>query len=334
MEKLLNQKIIFADENELIGAGATFPYPLYSKMFSIYNQETNVRVNYQSIGSGGGINQLKNKTVDFGASDAFLTDDEIKSFQAEVIHIPTCLGAVSVTYNLPGSPQLNFSGDVLADIFLGKITKWNDEKIKAINKDVNLPDTNIVVVHRSDSSGTTSIFTDYLAKVSNSWLSAIGRGKSVNWPAGLGAKGNSGVAGLIQQIPGSIGYVELIYALQNKMSAGVIVNKKGMYIKPDIESISLAGAGDIPSDLRVSVTDTDSLYGYPISGFTWIIIYKNQNYNNRSKAKAKETVDLIKWMIGKGQQYIAPMDYSPLSDLVIEKAESLLSQVNYNGEKL
>ena len=218
-----------ASDVELLGAGASFPYPLYSKMFSEYNIKTGVKINYQSIGSGGGIKQLMSKTVDFGASDAFLNDEDMAKMPAAVVHIPTCLGAAVITYNLPDNPTLKFTPDVVADIFLGKITKWNDARIKKLNPTVKLPDMAISIVHRSDGSGTTFIFTDYLSKVSEEWKTKVGHKTAVDWPLGLGAKGNEGVSGMIKQTPGAIGYVELIYALQNKMPVGLLQNKSGKY---------------------------------------------------------------------------------------------------------
>ena len=223
---------------ELLGAGATFPYPLYSKMFDTYYQAYKVKINYQAIGSGGGIQQLISKTVDFGGTDAFMNEEEMKKAEVPILHIPTCLGAVVVTYNLPDKPKLKFTPDVIADIFLGKITRWNDPRIAAVNPEVKLPDLSIVVVHRSDGSGTTYIFSDYLTKVSKDWAFKVGADKSLNWPAGLGAKGNPGVAGLINQTPGAIGYVELIYTMQNNMPAGIIKNKAGNFIEPNIKSTS------------------------------------------------------------------------------------------------
>ena len=276
-----------AKETELIGAGATFPYPLYSKMFDVYNKEYGVKVNYQAIGSGGGIRQLINKTVDFGGSDAIMSDKELAEASAPVLHIPTCAGAVVVTYNLSGNPQLRFTPDVIADIFLGKINKWNDHRISAINPGMKLPDMNITVVHRSDGSGTTFIFSDYLSKVSGEWKEKVGAGTSLNWPAGLGGKGNPGVAGLVQQTPGSIGYVELIYALQNKMPYGTVKNKKGKFVTATIASTSLAADTNLPDDMKVSLTDTDAPEGYPISGFTWILVYKEQNYAEKVRRKGK-----------------------------------------------
>lgn len=325
--------IVQAEGKELLGAGATFPYPLYSKMFDAYNKEYGVRINYQAIGSGGGIRQLINKTVDFGGTDAFIDVEKLKK-ESPILHIPTCLGAVSVTYNLPVELELKFTPDVLSDIFLGKITKWNDDRIQTINSGVNLPDINIVVVHRSDGSGTTFIFTDYLAKISSEWEQKVGRGKSVNWPAGLGAKGNPGVAGLVKQIPGSIGYVELVYALQNNMPVGSIRNKKGTFVKPDLVATSLAANVTIPDDTRVSLTDTDAHEGYPIGGFTWIITFKEQNYNQRPQEKAEEVVKLLWWMTHQGQKYAEPLKYAPLPEAAVKKAEAIIESITYNGKSL
>ena len=277
----------FGAEVELIGAGATFPYPLYSKMFDVYHKEHGAKINYQAIGSGGGIRQLTNKTVDFGGSDAIMSDKDLQEAGAPVLHIPTCAGAVVVTYKLAGDPELKFTPDIIADIFLGKIKKWNDPRITAINPGVKLPDTDITVVHRSDGSGTTAIFSSYLSKVSPEWKEKVGAGPSLNWPAGLGGKGNPGVAGLVQQTPGSFGYVELIYALQNKMPYGMIKNKKGNFVKPTIASTSLAANTALPDDMKVDLTDTDAAEGYPISGFTWILVYKEQNYAEQNGRKGQ-----------------------------------------------
>jgi phosphate transport system substrate-binding protein len=271
-----------AGDVELIGAGATFPYPLYSKMFDTYYQEHGIKINYQAIGSGGGIRQLTNKTVDFGGSDAIMSDKDLKEAGAPVLHIPTCAGAVVVTYNLAGDPQLKFTPEVIADIFLGKIKKWNDPRLTAINPEVKLTGTEITVIHRSDGSGTTAIFSSYLSKISTEWKEKVGAGPSLNWPAGLGGKGNPGVAGLVKQTPGSFGYVELIYALQNKMPYGTIKNKKGNFIKPSIASTSLAANTALPDDMKVDLTDTDAAEGYPISGFTWILVYQEQNYAGKA----------------------------------------------------
>ncbi len=323
-----------AKEVELIGAGATFPYPLYSKMFDAYYQEHGIKINYQAIGSGGGIRQLTNKTVDFGGSDAIMSDKDLKEAGAPVLHIPTCAGAVVVTYNLTGDPQLKFTPDVIADIFLGKIKKWNDSRIAAVNPGIELPDINITVVHRSDGSGTTAIFSSFLSKISTEWKEKVGAGPSLNWPAGLGGKGNPGVAGLVKQTPGSFGYVELIYALQNKMPYGTIKNKKGNFIKPTIASTSLAANTALPDDMKVDLTDTDAAEGYSISGFTWILVYKEQNYADRPEEKAKALVNLLWWMTHQGQKYAEPLHYAPLSKAAVGKAEKLIKSITYKEKPI
>jgi phosphate transport system substrate-binding protein len=323
---------VFPQDRELLGAGATFPYVLYSKMFDAYYKQTNVKVNYQSIGSGGGIRQLKEKTVDFGASDAFLSDEQLREFDSPVLHIPTCLGAVVITYNLPGNPQLKLTPDVIADIFLGKIKKWNDPRITNLNPGINLPNLNITVVHRSDGSGTTFVFTDYLSKVSNEWAQKVGRGTSVAWPVGLGGKGNEGVTGLVKQIPGAVGYVELIYAKQNKLPQALVKNKSGKFINPELSSISAAGKTKIPDDTRISITDTDAEDGYPISSFTWILVYKEQNYKGRSLERAKQLVKLLWWIVHEGQAYTEPLDYAKLPGEVVKKAEKIMKSITYNGK--
>jgi phosphate transport system substrate-binding protein len=319
---------------ELLGAGASFPFPLYSKMFSEYNIKTGVKVNYQSIGSGGGIKQLMSKTVDFGASDAFLNDDDMSKMPAAVVHIPTCLGAAVITYNLPENPTLKFAPDVIADIFLGKITKWNDARITKLNPAVKLPDMAISIVHRSDGSGTTFIFTDYLSKVSEEWKTKVGHKTAVDWPLGLGAKGNEGVSGMIKQTPGAIGYVELIYALQNKMPVGVLKNKSGKFVEASIKSVTSAANAEIPADARVSITNTDAPDGYPISSFTWILLYKEQNYDNRDAAKAKEVVKLVWWMTHEGQQFAAPLIYAPLPQAAMKVVETNLKSIVFNDKSL
>ncbi len=320
--------------SELIGAGATFPYPLYSKMFDEYHKLNGVQVNYQSIGSGGGIKQLQNKTVDFGASDAPLSDDEMKSMPGPVIHVPTCLGAVMITYNLPGSPKLKLTSDVIADIFLGKIKKWNDPRLTALNPSANLPGMAITVVHRSDGSGTTYVFSDYLSKVSSTWKERPGKGKALSWPVGIGAKGNEGVGGMIKQIPGSIGYVELAYVIQNKIPSAIVKNKSGVFIEATLQSISASAAVKLPEDLRVSLTDTEAKDGYPITSFTYILLYQNQAYGSRSEAKAKGTVQLVNWMINSGQQYAEPLLYAPLPKEAAQAAENRLKLVNFNSKPL
>ena len=317
---------------DLLGAGATFPYPLYSKMFYVYWQETGAKINYQAIGSGGGQRQLIRMTVDFGGSDAFMSDESLAQAPAPILHIPTCLGAVVVTYNLPGNPQLRFTPDLVSDIFLGKITKWNDKKVTEINPEKKLPDMNIAVVHRSDGSGTTFVFTDYLSKTSDAWKRRVGRGKAVNWPVGLGAKGNPGVTGLIKYFPGAIGYVELGYALLNGMPVALLKNKSGEFIKPSVMSTSLAADVPLPEDTRVSVTDTDAVGGYPISSFTWILVYREQAYRGRPEETGRALAKALWWMTHQGQKYAEPLHYAPLSSKAIEKTEKNIKSMVYNGK--
>jgi phosphate transport system substrate-binding protein len=300
---------------DLNGAGATFPYPIYSKWFSDYAKKTGIKINYQSIGSGGGIRQLSAGTVDFGASDSPMTDEEMAAAKGgPILHIPTVLGAVVVTYNIPGVQRpLNLTGAVISDIFLGKITKWNNPKIASLNPDITLPNADILVIHRSDGSGTTYIFTDYLAAVSDEWRNGPGKGKEVKWPIGLGAKGNEGVAGQVKQTPGAIGYVELAYATQNKLSYANVQNAAGKFITPSINSVTAAAAGAVsklPSDTdyRVSIVNAPGEESYPISSFTWLLIYKNQS----DPVKGKKLVDFLKWMLTEGEQSAAALDYAPL----------------------
>lgn len=323
-----------AGDVELLGAGATFPYPLYSKMFDVYYKGHAVRINYQAIGSGGGIRQLLSKTVDFGATDAFMSDEELGKADGEILHIPLCLGAVAVTYNLPGNPRLHFTPDLLADIFFGNVTRWNDPRVSTVNPSLELPDLKIAVCHRSDGSGTTFIFSDYLSKVSNEWKEKVGVGKSLNWPTGIGAKGNPGVAGLVKQIPGAIGYVELIYALQNDMPTGLLRNKSETFVEPAIESVSLAANVELPEDTRVSITDTDAKNGYPISSFTWLICYAEQSYDGRSEKRAREQITLLWWMIHEGQELAEPLHYAPLPKEAVKRAETILRSVTYGGSPI
>ncbi len=321
------------ENNTILGAGATFPNPLYSKMFSEYNKTTGVKVNYQSIGSGGGVQQLTAKTVDFGASDAPLNGKQDSALPAPAVHIPITAGAVVISYNLPDMKDtLMLTPDVLAKIFLGEITKWNDAKIAAINKGAKLPATDILVSHRSDGSGTSNIFTTYLSKVSTDWDAKVGHGNSVNWPIGLGGKGNEGVAGSIKQTPGAIGYIELAYAIQNNMAYAKMQNKAGKFITPSIASITAAANIDIPADAKVSLTNTDAAEGYPISGLTWILVYKEQNYGGRSAEKATKMLNMIKWMVHEGQQYCAPLNYAPLSENAVKVADEQLKTVTFGGK--
>ena len=316
---------------ELTGAGATFPYPLYSKMFNEYDKICNVKVNYQSIGSGGGIQQLKEQTVDFGASDGIM--DEKQKSEAKggaVLHIPTVAGAVAVVSNLPGvkRSQLKLSPDILTDIYLKKISNWNDKRIQALNAGVKLPDLTIAVVHRSDGSGTTFIFTNYLSKVSPEWKEKVGSATSVNWPGDVGGKGNEGVANSVKQIPGAIGYVELAYAKQNNMDWAQMRNKAGKYLDPSIEGAAAAAdISDLPDNMEVVITDSPNPAAYPISGFTWLLAYENQP----DAAKGDAIAQLFWWMIHEGQQYATPLDYAPLKGVAIKKTEALIKKIKVNG---
>jgi phosphate transport system substrate-binding protein len=331
----LQIKVAAQDDKTILGAGSSFINPLFSKMFADYNQKTGIQVNYQSIGSGGGILQLTNKTVDFGASDGPLNDEQTAKIAVPVLHIPQASGAVVLTYNLPGNNNLiNLTPDVIADIFLGKIKTWNDPRIISINKGVTIPAFPILVAHRSDGSGTTNIFTNYLSKVSPAWKSSVGSGGAVNWPTGLGGKGNEGVAGLVKQTPGAIGYVELIYALQNKMDYAKIQNKKGKFIVPSIESVTSAGNVKLPDDSKIFITDTDAADGYPIAGFTWVIIYKDQNYSSRSMDRATKLLKLLWWNIHEGQQFAAPLNYAPLSKEALKVAEKILKSATYGSKTI
>ncbi|MHB9005045.1 MAG: phosphate ABC transporter substrate-binding protein PstS, partial [Coriobacteriia bacterium] len=284
--------------------------------------------------SGGGIKQLQAKTVDFGASDAPMSNEELNGSPSSIVHIPTCLGAVVITYNLDGNPALKLTSDIVTDIFLGKITKWNDKRIKEINTDAKLPELTISVIHRSDGSGTTYIFSDYLSKVSENWNIKPGKGKSLDWPIGLGAKGNEGVSGLVKQTPGSIGYVELNYALQNKMSTASLKNKSGNFVEANIQSTSAAANVTLPSDLRVSLTDTEAPDGYPICSFTYLLVYQNQKYDTRTEKQAKATIDLIWWAIHEGQKYAESLDYAPLPDAAVKSAEENIKSIVYDNKPL
>jgi phosphate transport system substrate-binding protein len=302
---------------QINGAGATFPYPIYSKWFSEYNKlHSNVEINYQSIGSGGGIRQVIAQTVFFGATDGPMTDEQLTSAPGSILHFPTVLGAVVPVYNLTGvNQELKFSGPVLADIYLGRIKKWNDPAIAKLNPGVKLPATDLAVVHRSDGSGTTFIFVDYLSKVSPEFKSKVGVNTSVNWPVGVGGKGNEGVAGLVSQTPGAIGYVELIYAQQNKISFGAVQNAAGEFVKASPEGVTKAAAGaTIPPDFRVSITNAPGAGAYPISSFTWLLLYENPP----DKEKAKVMVDFVKWALTDGQKFATELGYAPLPEGVVK----------------
>jgi phosphate transport system substrate-binding protein len=316
------------------GAGATFPYPIYSKWFDAYTKvDPEVRFNYQSIGSGGGIKQIMSRTVDFGASDGPMSDEQLKQAPRPLLHIPTVMGAVAPTYNLPGGPKLRFTPDVLADIFLGKITKWNDARLASVNPGVSLPDQAIAVVHRSDGSGTTYIWVDYLSKVSPEWQQKVGKGTSVNWPVGLGGKGNEGVAGQVKNTPGALGYVELAYAVKNRLPVGLVRNAAGKFIEPTIESTTAAAAGaakDMPADFRVSLTNTPGDDAYPIASFTWILVYKDQP----DQIKGRAIVNFLWWMSHEGQKFAADLLYAPLPPQVVKQIEARIKEINYQGKPL
>jgi phosphate transport system substrate-binding protein len=319
---------VAAQTQQINGAGATFPAPIYTKWFSEYNKlHGNVQINYQPIGSGGGIRQITNQTVFFGATDGPMTNDQLLAAPSKIYHFPMVLGADVPVYNIPGvTAALKFSGPLLADIYLGKIAKWNDPQITKLNAGVNLPSTDITVVHRSDASGTTYIWVDYLSKVSPEWKTKAGVATQVNWPTGVGGKGNDGVAGLVTQTPGSIGYVELIYALQNKISYGSVQNMAGEFTKATVESVTAAAgsaAGKMPADFRVSITNAPGPGVYPISSFTWLLLYENP----KDKAQAKTMVDFVKWALSDGQKFCAGLGYAPLPQEVVKLEMAQLSKI-------
>ena len=317
-----------AQNLQIDGAGATFPNPIYSKWFSEYNKlHPNVQINYQSIGSGGGIRQLTNQTVFFGATDGPMTNDQIQAAGERILHLPTVLGGVVPVYNVPGvGADLRFSGALLADIFLGKVTKWNDPAIAKENPGVSLSASDVTVVHRADGSGTSYIFCDFLAKSSPEWKQKVGVATSVNWPTGVGGKGNEGVAGLVKQTPGSIGYVELIYALQNKISFGAVKNSAGEYVKASLDSVTAAAAateGKMPPDFRVSITNAPGKNAYPIASFTWLLFYESP----KDKAKAKAMVDFMRWALSDGQKYAPELGYAPLPASVVSLETEALKKI-------
>ncbi len=325
-------------QQQLNGAGATFPYVLYSKWFDVYNKKTGIQFNYQSIGSGGGIKQVIEGTVDFGATDGPMSDAQLAEARqkrgTDILHFPTVMGAVVATYNLPeAGADLKLDPDVLADIYLGKITMWNDARIANANKDRQLPRKAILVVHRSDGSGTSFIFTDYLSKVSEGWKKKVGTGTSVQWPIGLGGKGNEGVSGLVKQTDGSIGYVELAYAVKNGLPYMSVRNKAGKYIKPSLESVSAAAASEaakMSSDFRVSITDAAGNGSYPISGFTWLLINKDQ----KDPAKAKAIVDFLQWAVTDGEEYAPGLLYAPLPKNVVTMVQKAVKTITLNGKPI
>ncbi|ADU51758.1 phosphate ABC transporter substrate-binding protein, PhoT family [Thermaerobacter marianensis DSM 12885] len=319
----------------LNGAGATFPYPLYSKWFDEYHKlRPDVQINYQSIGSGGGKQQITAKTVDFGASDGPMSDEELAKVQGELLHIPTVMGAVVLTYNLPGVESgLKLTPEAIAGIYLGKIKKWNDPAIASVNPGVNLPDADIVVVRRSDGSGTTNIFTQYLSAVSSEWKNQVGAGTSVDWPTGIGAKGNEGVATQVQKLKNSIGYVELAYAIENNMPYALVKNRAGNFVEPSIETVTAAAAGaaaNMPADFRIFIVDQPGENAYPISGFTWLLVYKDQT----DCTKGKALVEFLQWALTEGESYAADLLYAPLPDNVKQMALDAVKTITCNGQPI
>jgi phosphate transport system substrate-binding protein len=319
----------------LNGAGATFPNPIYSKwVLEYHTAHPNVEINYQAIGSGGGIRQFTDHTVDFGATDAPMTDAQITAVNGNVHHLPTVLGAVVPTYNVPGvTAQLRFTGDVLAGIWLGQITKWNDSRIVAVNPGVTLPDQDIVVAHRSDGSGTSFIWTDYLSKVSPDWAQRVGKGPSVNWPVGLGGQGNPGVANIVKQTPGAIGYVELIYALQNQIGYGLVRNKAGNFVQASLQSTTDAASAasaalDANTDFRVSITDPDGPQAYPIASFTWLLVPKDMT----DATKARALLEFVWWAVHDGEKFTTDLSYAPLPARVVQLEEQRLKSITVNGQ--
>lgn len=327
-------EIPITSHSVITGAGSSFANPIYSKMLSEFCTQTGIPTSYQAIGSSAGIKRLMSKSVDFGASDAFLSNDDMSMFTASVVEFPTCVGAVVITYNLDGDSTLRLTSDVLADIYLGKITNWSDTRIKAENKSIQLPDEKITVVHRADGSGTSYVFTDYLSKANNNWRTSIGTAKLPNWTTGIEGDGNEGVASIVKKTPGAIGYIELTYALQKKMNYALIKNPAGNYIKATLESVSASANVDIPADTRISITNSGVPDAYPISSFTWIMLYKEQSYNDRTKLNAIDLVKELSWMINEGQQYTSTLNYAPLPPKAVAAAKNVLASVTYAGEPI
>ncbi|HEX2864943.1 MAG TPA: phosphate ABC transporter substrate-binding protein PstS, partial [Deinococcales bacterium] len=344
MKKLLTVALLAlaqgaaAQTISLSGAGSTFAAPLYTKMFAEYKTLKGVEVNYQGIGSGAGKKQITAQTIDFAGTDAPMTDAEEKAAPGKIVHIPMAISAVVPIYNLPGvTAQLKFDGQLLSDIYRARVTKWNDPEVGKLNPGVNLPNLPITVVHRSDGSGTTSIWVDFLAKTSPDWAKDVSTGaqQTVNWPTGLGGQGNAGVAGLVKQTPGAIGYSEITYANQNKLLFGTVKNASGKFISGgDFKAIAAAAASKpLPGDTRVSITNAGG-NGYPVAGFTWVLLYKDQKYGNRSEAQAKALVNLVYWMTHDGQKYAQPLDYGPIPEVAQTRAEALIAGITYGGKKL
>lgn len=314
----------------LNGAGATFPKPFYDKVIEEYQNLSPTRVDYQGVGSGTGIDMLLNRRVDFGASDIFLFDDDLERIGTAVVHIPTCVGAVAIIYHLPPNTELKLDAALLANVLMGEITQWADRRIRAVH-DIPLPKMDITVVHRSDSSGTTFLLTDYLSKTNGQWAKTIGRGKKVDWPAGIGVAGNAGVAEMVLKIPGSVGYVSLNYAERRGLAAAAMKNRSGHYVKPTQESVSMAAQVPIPEDCRLLITDTPAANGYPISAFTYLLVYQEQAYDNRTRRKAEALVDFLTWILDDGQAYTKPLHYAPLPPAALNQARKAVRSIFYDG---
>jgi len=318
----------------LQGAGATFPLPFYQTLIEAYAKRAGVTVDYRGVGSGEGIRQILERKVDFGATDAFLTAAEAQKSPAPLVLVPTCLGAVVLTHYLPGNPKLRLTPEVIADLFLGTIKRWSDPRIAQLNPDARIPDLPVRVVRRQDGSGTTYIFTEYLSKTSSVWREKVGTGKAVAWPVGIGGEGNPGVAGLLTQVPGSIGYVELIYALGNDLPVAVVRNRAGRFIEPTPESVSRAAQAPLPEDTNASLTDTPVPDAYPIGSFTWLAFYKEQDYDGRARDRAEALLNFLWWVTHDGQANARSLSYAPLPDGAVRKAETLLRSATYRGQAI
>ena len=320
---------------DLTAAGATFPLPFYNVAIKNYTESSGQAISYGGVGSGGGIRSLKDRVVDFGGTDAFLSEDKESEMPGEIAHIPTCIGAVVIAYNIPGEEELKLSNENLQKIFMGNITRWDDPQLVASNPGITLPNMPVTVVHRSDGSGTTYIFSDFMSKISADWDSQVGRGKSLKWPVGIGAKGNPGVAGTIKATEGAVGYIGSEFAFAQKIPVAQVENSAGNYILPSLESISAAARAEIPADTKVMLTLSSDPEAYPISGFTWIILYKEQNYNNRTRAQAEETVKFLSWLIENDAQALAQqVNYAPLPAKTVEQAREILGSVVFDGKSL
>jgi phosphate transport system substrate-binding protein len=319
---------------ELTGAGATFPLPFYQAVFDAFRRQTGIPVQYRGIGSGDGVKALTGRRVDFAATDAFMSPQEMAEAPAEIVHVPTCLGAVALTYSLPGNPRLHLSPDLIADIFLGNITRWSDSRLARLNPGRSLPALPIRVVHRGDSSGTTFIFSEYLAKTSAVWKERMGAGKRLRWTVGIAGEGNPGVAGLVRQAPGSIGYVELIYALGNDLTVAAVQNRSRAFVDPTPDTVALAANVPLPDDTNISLTDTAAPGGYPLSSFTWLALYREQAYDGRPRDRAEALARLLGFVVREGQAYARSLHYAPLPDDATREAEALVKSVSYLSNRI